>query len=159
MTELVLESTKPLFEPRQARRIRWCSLLAAFACASHLFTAIILFGWYYWIVPRQKYELEGYGYNLTPQSYFVFGISDVIIVGVLVLVVIAPVTLIIDFITTRWIARHIGLRSASLFALSLVLLMLANMVIGHFILADAKAQVLKQIAVNGPSPQARPSDE
>lgn len=159
MTELASESTQPLFEPRQARRIRWCSVLATLICAAHLFTAIILFGWYYWFVPRWKWELAGYGYQLTPQSFFVIGISDVIIVGVLVLFVIAPVTLIIDFVAMRWIARHVGLRRASLVGLSVVLLMLANLAIGHFILSDAKAQVLKQISIHGPSPTARPADE
>lgn len=159
MTELASESTKPLFEPRQARRARWCSVLATLICAAHFFTAIILFGWYYWIVPRWKWEFSDYGFELTPQSFYVIAISDLVMVGAFVLIAIAPVTLILDFIATRWIARHIGLRWASLVGLSVVLLMLANIAIGHYILVDAKAQLLKQLSDDSSAPSARSTDE
>jgi hypothetical protein len=145
MTELASESPQSLFEPRQARRVRWCSVLASLIFAAHFFSAIVLFGWYYWIVPRWKFEFQDHGFEPTPQSFYVFAISDVVIVGLFLLIVIAPVTLILDFIATRWIARHVGLRWASLVGLSVVLLMLANIAIGHYILVDAKAQLWKQL--------------
>lgn len=136
-------ANQPTDEPidnRRERRSRWASTLAAVITIIHSLSALIGIGWLYLIVPRSKYILNSYGVELTSQAKFLIHVSDSTVNYWYLLVPVAPVVIIVDFVFTRWTAEHIGLRYASLCGLFIALLILSNVGVGEYLLRDADRQ-------------------
>lgn len=158
VSSITAESVELLLEPQQARRHRWAGTLATVICTLHVAVAAIVFGWYYWFVPRWKHQLDDFGYEITSQARNLIHISDCVVFYWFLLTPLVPIVLCTDFVATRWLARQIGLRFASVVGLFIILLMLANLVIGQYYLIEAKDEILKLISIQGPSPWARSSN-
>lgn len=135
-----LQTTDGPIDNRREWRSRWASTLAAVITIIHSLSALIGIGWLYFIVPRSKHILDSYGVELTSQAKFLIHVSDSTVNYWYLLVPVAPVVMIIDFVFTRWIAEHIGVRYASLCGLFIALLILSNVGVGEFLLRDADRQ-------------------
>ncbi len=109
-----LQTTDGPIDNRLIWRDRWASPLAVAITAGYFLSILIVLGWYYYIVPHSKHVLHSYGVELTSQAKFLIHVSDSTVNYWYLLVPVAPVVMIIDFVFTRWIAEHIGLRYASL---------------------------------------------
>jgi type II secretory pathway component PulF len=135
-----IQSTDEPIDNRREWRGRWASTLAAVITAGHFLSILIVLGWYYFIVPHSKHVLDNYGVELTSQAKFLIHVSDSIVNYWYLLVPVAPVVMILEFVFTRWIAEHIGLRYASLCGLFIALLILSNVGVGEYLLRDADRQ-------------------
>lgn len=158
VSSITAEPVELQLEPRQARRHRWAGPLAEVICTLHVAAAVIVFGWYYWTVPKWKHELHDYGYDFTSEAKYLIHFSDCVVNYWYLQVPVAAIVLYVDFVATRWLARQIGLRFASVVGLCILFLILANMVIGQYYLIEARDEILKLISIQGRSPWARSSN-
>lgn len=152
-----IQVTDGQLDSRLAWRDRWASPLAAAITIGHFLSILIVLGWYYYIVPHSKHVLDSYGVDLTSQAKRLIHISDSIVNYWYLLVPLAPVVMITDFVFTRWIAERIGLRYASLSGLFIALLILSNVGVGEYLLRDADKQAnamlnIRRLAPTNPTP-------
>jgi type II secretory pathway component PulF len=136
-------------------REKWSPPLAAAIVASHMFAGMVVFFWHYMIVPRWKYELEGFGLQLSSGATLLITQSDFIITFWYMLVPVALVALVVDFFIARWLGRQAGLRAAALYGLLLFALPIIQVAYGEFALRSARLQILNLISTQGPMPGAR----
>ena len=129
----------------QSRRDRWASSVATFAVVIHSLSALVVFGWYYFGLPRWKHELDSVGIELSGAVILLIGQSDAIVNYWYVGLPLVPIAVICDFLTTRWIARQIGLRWACLGVACITAVLLANVVVGKYIVEQERVQIGKHI--------------
>ena len=127
---------------RRSYRTRWAIPLAATIAVAHLFSGLILAGWFYWIVPRFKYQLDSYGVQISAPVLSIIQFSDILVNYWYVLIPIVPVALILDFLVAWWTAREIGRRFAIAYGLAIMLLFFANGAISQYLLNETKARAL-----------------
>lgn len=127
---------------RRSYRAGWAIPLATTIAVAHLFSGLILAGWFYWIVPRFKYELDSYGVQISAPVLSIIHLSDLIVNYWYVLVPVVPIALILDFLVAWWTAREIGRRFAIAYGLTILLLFFANGAVSLYILNEAKARAL-----------------
>lgn len=122
---------------RQARRDRWATPLATVAALLHVFTGVVVFGWFYFIAPRYKWELDQLGRQLSQDVILQISLSDFIVnYAYLFAMLIVPIP-IISFVTHAWLARRLGLRWACMSATAVAILILSNAVLSYSILRYA----------------------
>jgi uncharacterized protein YqgC (DUF456 family) len=124
----------------QAARDRWASPLAAMFVMVHFIGGVFLFGWFYWIVPRIKWQVDQTGIPPTASVLLQIYQSDLIVNYWYVPAFFGIPFLIIDFLTIRWIAKQIGRSKACAVGLSLLLLILANFGYSYLVL---KAEIAR----------------
>ena len=127
---------------RRSYRTRWAIPLAATIAVAHLFSGLILAGWFYWIVPRFKYQLDSYGVQISAPVLSIIQLSDILVNYWYVLIPVVPVALILDFLVAWWTAREIGRRFAIAYGLAIMLLFFANGAISQYLLNETKARAL-----------------
>lgn len=129
---------------RQLNRNRWAIPLAAIFAIMHSFAGIILAGWFYWIVPRAKWDFDQYGVLVPAPALSIIHISDLVVNYWYALILVAPVAVALDFLITWWITRQIGRRFAVSYGLAVLLLFMANLAISQNVLNQTMARVLGQ---------------
>ena len=127
---------------RRSHRHGWAISLAATIAVAHLFSGLILAGWFYWIVPRFKYQLDSYGVQISAPVLSIIQLSDILVNYWYVLIPVVPVALILDFLVAWWTAREIGRRFAIAYGLAIMLLFFANGAISQYLLNETKARAL-----------------
>lgn len=120
---------------RQSRRDRWAGRLAAGSTAIHFAAGFLVFAWYYFIVPRIKYNIEQAGGEVSNVAIVAIRQSDFIVNYSYLLLFIGPLLLVIDFRIGRWIAKEMGLRWASAFSICITIILLINIAFGQYILS------------------------
>lgn len=122
---------------RQARRDRWATPLATVAALLHVFTGVVVFGWFYFIAPRYKWELDHLGAQLSSDVIFQIGLSDLLVnYWYLLGHLFVPVP-IISFVFHAWLARRLGLRWACVSVIAVAIVILSNAVLSYSILRRA----------------------
>lgn len=138
----------------RTRRERWAAAVASLVVVVHLFAGIFVFGWYYWIVPRWKYQLEQYGYQLTPEAVLLIQCSDIVILLGVLLVVLALPVLVIDFLWAHWMVRQSGMRITLAIATFIALIPLASFASGQYIMQRQMALLEQQGLTIAPEAEA-----
>ena len=139
----------------QARRDRWATLLAAIVTATHVLAGLFVFGWYYWIVNRWKFDLDSFGIEISQPAIWLITQSDFIVNYWYLLVIVGPTALVCDFLVMRWMGKQIGLRWVVLWGVCVATILLANVAVGNHLLHQAKAQLIEHESIHGPSPWSR----
>ena len=139
----------------QARRDRWATSLAVIVTTVHVLAGLFVFGWYYYIVPRWKYDLDSFGIQISQPAFWLLAQSDFIVNYWYLLVIVGPTALVCDFLVMRWMGKQIGLRLVVLWGVCLAIILLANVVGGYYVLHDAKARLIEHVSIHGPSPWSR----
>lgn len=127
---------------RRSYRHGWAIPLAATIAVAHLLSGLILTGWFYWIVPRFKYELDSYGVQVSASALSIIQMSDLIVNYWYILIPVVPIALVLDFLVAWWTSRAIGRRFAIAYGLTILLLFFANGAVCQYILIVAKARAL-----------------
>ncbi len=126
---------------RQARRDRWATPLACLAALLHVFASFIVLAWYYYIVPRLKFEIDQRGKQVSWPVFVQITLSDFVgdysyLIAPL-FVPMAIVLSVISFLAHRWLARHLGLTCASASAVVVAFLIVSNILLSYTILRQA----------------------
>lgn len=126
---------------RQSQRDRWSNTVAAAITAAHFLAGLYVIGWYYFIVPRSKFEFEAMapllnGVKLSPSPLAVIMQSDVIVNYWYLLFLAGLPVLIADFLMMRWMAKPLGLSATLLCGLGITLLILLNYFYGNYVLTQ-----------------------
>ena len=119
---------------------------------THSLAGLCVLGWYYYIVPRWKHELESIGYEISRLAVALFRQSDLVVNYWYLLVIIGPPTLMMDFLLTRWMAKQIGLRWAIVYAACVTLTLLCHIAYGQFLLHQAAVVLNEYVSIYGPAP-------
>ena len=140
---------------RQARRDRWATSLAVIVTTAHVIAGLFVFGWYYYIVPRWKHDLDSFRIQVSQTGVWLIAQSDFIVNYWYLLVIVGPTALVFDFLVMRWMGKQIGLRWVVLWGVCVATILLTNVACGHYLLHQAKAQLIEHQSIHGPSPSSR----
>ena len=140
---------------RRLRRDRWAAPLAVIVTATHVLAGLFVFGWYYYIVPRWKHDLDSFGIQISNAAILLIGQSDLIVNYWYLLVFVGPTALVVDFLLTRWLGKQSGLRWACLWGVCVTMILLSNVAVGNHLLQQAEAQLIEHQSIHGPSPGSR----
>ena len=122
---------------RQARRDRWATTVASLAAVLHAVAGLVVFGWFYFIAPRYKFELAQMGRELSQGVILQINLSDLIVnYWYLFGVLFVPVP-ILSFVAHVWLARRLGLRWACVSTIAVAALIVSNAAVSHSILRYA----------------------
>ena len=130
----------------QAPRDRWASSVATVAVVVHLLSAVTLVGWNDYIVPYYKKLFEDFGFEISQATVFLIYQSDRVVIYWYALVPTLVAGLACDFLTTRWIAKQIGLRWACLGVACIAVVLLADVVVGKIVVDQEIIRLLVHIA-------------
>ena len=128
---------------RQSRRNRWAFAWAAFLAANHFTALMFVFGWYYWIVPRSKFQIDSMGVYPRDAALLLIQQSDLIVNYWHFLAMIGLLLLISDFVIMEWMSKQLGLTRTLLFAIFVAILILMNVAVGNHILSEEIARLQK----------------
>ena len=139
----------------QVRRDRWATSLAVIVTTVHVLAGLFVIGWYYYIVPRWKYDLDSFGIQISQRAFWLLAQSDFIVNYWYLLVIVGPTALVCDFLVMRWMGKQIGLRWVVLWGVCVATILLANVAVGNHLLHQAKAQLIEHVSIHGPSPWSK----
>ncbi|MEK6261347.1 MAG: hypothetical protein AABP62_22330 [Planctomycetota bacterium] len=126
---------------RQARRDRWAAPLACLAALLHAFMSFIVLAWYFFIVPRLKFEIDQRGKDVSWSVYSQITLGDFVVeYSYLLAPLFVPTAIVLSvtsFLAHRWLARHLGLTCASASAVVVALLIVSNVLVSYTILKQA----------------------
>ena len=118
-----------------ALRDRRAKNVAAIIIAMHFLVFLVVGGWWYFIVPRVKQELDKPGAVVTSSHVFLIRQSDFFVNYWYLFVVAAPILLACDFLLIRYIGREYRLRAAIASGAIIAMLYLAYPLAGSYILS------------------------
>ena len=125
---------------RQSKRDRWANTLAATLAVAHFFAELFVIAWYYFIVPRRKFEVDHMAFlssaAVSPSAVGVIVQSDLIVNYWYFLVFMGPPFLIADFMMMRWMAKQLGLSTALLCGMGITALILWNYFHGNYVITQ-----------------------
>jgi hypothetical protein len=136
---------------RQSRRDRWAQPLAMIVTLVHFLAGMAVVGWYYFVVPRWKQELEAFGSELTPAGILLIGQSDTLVNYWYLLLFVVPPLLAVDCRLTRWVGRQCGLRWGILWGICITVIFLINIGYGQSLLFQERARLIERVAIQGPA--------
>ncbi|MBC8117639.1 MAG: hypothetical protein H7062_24875 [Candidatus Saccharimonas sp.] len=126
---------------RQKRRDRWATPLASLAALLHVFVSFIVLAWYFFIVPRLKFEIDQRGKQVSWSVFSQITLSDFVVdYSYLLAPLFVPTAIVLSvtsFLAHRWLARHLGLTCASASAVVVALLIVSNVLFSYTILKQA----------------------
>ncbi len=116
-------------------RRRWATTVAVVTIFVHFLVFLVVGGWWYFIVPRVKQELDKPGAVVTSSHVFLIQQSDFFVNYWYLFVVAAPILLACDFLLIRYIGREYRLRAAIASGAIIAMLYLAYPLAGSYILS------------------------
>lgn len=122
---------------RQARRDHWAIPIAIAAALLHSFSGVAVFGWFYFMVPRYKWELDQLGRQLSQGVILQISLSDLVVNYWYLFGVLSVPIPIVSFVTHAWLARRLGSRWACMSAIVVTVLIVSNFVMSFSILRSA----------------------
>lgn len=143
-------SLKPL---RQSRRDRWATPVAAAITSAHIFAGLFVIGWYYFLVPRRKFELDELAFRavsvISDLAIAVIMQSDVIVNYWYLPAIVGLPVVIADFLVMRWVAKQLGLSKAVLCGIGITMLILLNYVYGNYVIVGELSRL--RVIANSPT--------
>ena len=118
-----------------ALRNRKATNVAAAVIVMHFLVFLVVSGWWYFIVPRVKQELDKPGAIVTSSKVYLIQQSDFFVNYWYAFVVAAPILLAADFLLIRYIGREYHLRAAIASGAIIAMLYLAYPLAGSYILS------------------------
>jgi len=111
---------------------RSAAICAALLTTLHFLANIVVFGWYYFLAPRWKRELNDVGMEVGRTARHLIQQSDWIVNFWYMLVVLVPVALFVDFVLLKWMAKRWGVSRTVVFGVVVAGLILLQAVFAHF---------------------------
>ena len=115
-------------------RRRWATTVAVVTIFVHFLVFLVVGGWWYFIAPRFKEELDKSG-QVTSSQVFLIHQSDFFVNYWYVFVLAGPVLLAFDFLLIRYIGREFRLRAAVASGVIIAMIYLAYPLAGFYILS------------------------
>lgn len=128
-------------ELHRSTRDRWTTPLAAATAVAHLLSAVVLVGWFFFLAPQFKHDLDVFGVEIPASATSIIRMSDMVVNYWYLLIPVAPIALFGDFVVTRWIAKQLGLLFALRLGVCISMLFFANVAVFHYVLSETEARI------------------
>lgn len=105
---------------------------AVFLMAAHGVASSIVFGYFYWVVPRLKTLFDDFGVVVSPPVQLLINQSDMVMNYWYFIIVCVLIAMAVDFSLLRWLSQRIGMIRTLLSGFCLTVLIILQVVFAHY---------------------------